>query len=163
MTTAKNLIHQSIEMGLMVTRAYVEDLTDADLLVRSVPGSNHIAWQLGHLIGSVRGMLASLGAPTPALPDGFEAAYTRETSASDDLATFATKAQYLGLMDQMKTASLAAVDATPDEKLDAPGPEAMREYAPTVGAVLLLLGSHWLMHAGQFVPIRRKLGKPPLF
>ena len=27
----------------------------------------------------------------------------------------------------------------------------------------MLLGTHWLMHAGQFVPIRRKLGKPPLF
>jgi len=26
-----------------------------------------------------------------------------------------------------------------------------------------VLGSHWMMHAGQFVPIRRKLGKPPLF
>ena len=47
--------------------------------------------------------------------------------------------------------------------LDKPGPESMREYAPTVASVLMLLGSHWLMHAGQFVPIRRKLGKPPLF
>ena len=26
-----------------------------------------------------------------------------------------------------------------------------------------LLGTHWLMHVGQFVPIRRKLGKSPLF
>ena len=111
-----------------VTRAYVEDLTDAELLVRSVPGSNHIAWQLGHMIGSVRGMLAGLGRQAPALPDGFEAAYTPETSASDDPAKFATKAQYLSLMDQMKAASLAAVEATPESELDAPGPESMREY-----------------------------------
>ena len=163
MSAAKNLLRQSIEMGHFVTRAYVEDLTDADLLVRSVPGSNHIAWQLGHLIGSVRGMLSGLGQQAPALPDGFAAAYTRETSASDDPAKFATKAQYLSLMDQMKAASLAAVEATPESELDNPGPEAMRDYAPTVGAVLMLLGTHWLMHAGQFVPIRRKLGKPPLF
>jgi hypothetical protein len=163
MTAAKNILRQSIEMGHMVTRAYVEDLTDAELLVRSVPGSNHIAWQLGHMIGSVRGMLTGLGRPAPALPDGFEAAYKRETSASDDPARFATKAQYLSLMDQMKAASLAAVDATPESDLDAPGPEAMRDHAPTVGSVLMLLGTHWLMHAGQFVPIRRKLGKPPLF
>jgi len=27
----------------------------------------------------------------------------------------------------------------------------------------MLLGNHPVMHAGQFVPIRRKLGKPPLF
>jgi uncharacterized damage-inducible protein DinB len=163
MSTAKNLLRQSIEMGHFVSRAYVDDLTDAELLVRSVPGSNHIAWQLGHMIGSVRGMLTALGRETPALPDGFEAAYKHDTAASDDPAKFAAKAQYLALMDRMKAASLAAVEATPESELDAPGPESMREYAPTLGAVLMLLGTHWLMHAGQFVPIRRKLGKPPLF
>ena len=36
----------------------------------------------------------------------------------------------------------------------------MREYAPTVGAVLNLIGVHDLMHAGQFVPVRRMHGKP---
>ena len=163
MSTAKNLLRQSIEMGHFVTRAYVEDLTDAELLVRSVPGSNHIAWQLGHIIGSVRVFIAALGRDAPILPDGFEAAHNREAAASDDPGKFATKAQYLALMDRMKAASLAAVEATPESELDAPGPESMREYAPTVGAVLMLLGTHWLMHAGQFVPIRRKLGKPPLF
>jgi hypothetical protein len=39
----------------------------------------------------------------------------------------------------------------------------MREYAPTIAAVLTLLGTHWLMHAGQFVPIRRKLGRPAMY
>ena len=87
----------------------------------------------------------------------------RETAASDDPAKFRKKAEYLALMDQMKAASLAAVDATPEADLDKPGPEMMREYAPTVAAMLMVLGTHWLMHAGQFVPIRRKLGKPPLF
>ena len=163
MTAAKNLLHQSIEMGHMVTRAYVDDLTDAELLVRSVPGANHIAWQLGHMIGSVGGMLTALGRQSPALPDGFEAAHNRETSANDDPAKFASKAQYVSLMEQMKAASLAAVDATPESELDKPGPESMRQYAPTVGSVLMLLGTHWLMHAGQFVPVRRKLGKAAMF
>lgn len=163
MTAAKNILHQSIEMGHMVTRAYVDDLTDAELFVRSVPGSNHIAWQLGHMIGSVRGMLTGLGRQAPALPEGFQAAHTKATSSSDDPTKFPKKAEYVSLLDQMKAASLAAVDATPEGDLDKPGPEAMREYAPTVGSVLLLLGTHCLMHAGQFVPIRRKLGKPPLF
>ena len=163
MTAAKNLLHQSVEMGHMITQYYVQDLTDEELLVRSVPGSNHIAWQLGHMICAVRGMLAALGRETQALPDGFEATYNKETAASDDPATFVAKEQYLALMEQVKADSLAAIDAMPESDLGKPGPEAMREYAPTIGAVLLLLGSHWVMHAGQFVPIRRKLGKPPLF
>jgi hypothetical protein len=161
--TPKDLIRQTIEWSHFLIHMYLEDLSDADLLVRSVPEANHIAWQLGHMVGAVPHILAGLGRTPPPLPEGFEAAYTRETAGSDDPAKFAKKAQYLALMDQMKAASLAAVDETPDNELDAPGPEAMREYAPTVASVLMLLGTHWLMHAGQFVPIRRKLGKPPLF
>ena len=147
----------------MLTNAYVADLTDADLLVRSVPGSNHIAWQMGHLILSTQHMLSALGQPPPELPPGFDKAYTAETSASDDPKKFATKQQYLDLADKMKQASLKAIDDTPEDTLDRPGPEAMREYAPTVASVLMMLGNHWTMHAGQFVPIRRKLNKPPLF
>jgi hypothetical protein len=160
---AKDAIRQVIEWSHMVTQSYVADLTDADLLVRSVPATNHIAWQLGHMVGGTRMMLGALGREPPPVPAGFEAAHSRETAASDDPAKFRTKAEYLALMDQVKTASLAAVDATPEADLDKPGPEGMREYAPTVAAVLMVLGTHWLMHAGQFVPIRRKLGKPPLF
>jgi fermentation-respiration switch protein FrsA (DUF1100 family) len=161
--TAKDLLRQSIEFGHRVTRGFVEDLTDAELLVRSVPTANHIAWQLGHSIASTRRLLLAVGRQAPVLPEGFEAAYTKETSASDDPAKFATKAQYLALMEQMKAASLAAVDATPEADLDLPAPERMRQRMPTVGVVLLMLGAHWTVHAGQFVPIRRKLGKPPLF
>lgn len=163
MTTAKDILRQGTEFAHMVVHAYVEDLTDADLLVRSVPGTNHIAWQLGHLIAATHYMVTELGHPAPALPKGFAEGYTKETAALDDPARFASKAEYLALADQMKAATLAAIDATPDSALDQPGPEAMRDYAPTVLAGLMLLGNHWLLHAGQFVPVRRKLGKAPLF
>jgi hypothetical protein len=163
MSAAKNILRGAIESAHWITRAYVEDLADADLLARSVPGSNHIAWQLGHMLGATLGMLDAIGGETFALPDGFVEAHSPETAASDDPAAFATKAEYLSLMDQAKATSLAAVEATPEADLDKPGPESMREYAPTIGAVLMLLGTHWLMHIGQFVPIRRKLGKKPLF
>jgi len=160
---AKDILRQVVEFGHMVVRLYISDLSDAELLVRSVPGSNHIAWQMGHMITGTQHMLKALGQPAPDLPAGFEAAYTHETSASDDPAKFAAKAEYLALAEEMKTASLKAIDATPESALDQPGPESMRQYAPTVASVLTILGNHWLMHSGQFIPIRRKLGKKPLF
>ncbi len=161
--TTKDLLRQLVEFGHEITQSYVADLNDADLLVRSVPESNHIAWQLGHQISSVSHILKALGHAGLALPEGFEAAYTRETSKSDKPADFAPKAKYLALMEQAKTASLDTVDATPDAALDNPGPESMRAFLPTVGAALGILGTHWLMHAGQFVPIRRKLGRKAMF
>jgi hypothetical protein len=160
---AKDTIREVVEFSYMVVHSYVDDLPDGALMVRVVPRANHIAWQLGHMIAGTQQMIAALGHSPPPLPKGFAEKYTKETSASDDPAQFAGKAECLALVDQMKAATLAVIDATPEASLDQPAPEEMREYAPTVGSALLILGSHWLMHAGQFVPIRRKLGKPPLF
>jgi uncharacterized damage-inducible protein DinB len=160
---AKDAIRQNTEFGHMLTRYYLEDLSDADLFIRSVPGTNHVAWALGHIITGDAEMLKLLGYVAPALPSGFAPAYTKETASSDDPSKFHSKDEYLKLMEQTKAAVLAAIDATPDEQLGQPGPEPMREYAATVLAALMMFGHHWLMHAGQFVPIRRKLGRPPLF
>ncbi len=78
--TAKNILKEVVEFGHMVTQYYVSDLSDAELLVRSVPGSNHIAWQMGHMIISTHHMLKGLGHSAPDLPAGFAEAYTAETS-----------------------------------------------------------------------------------
>jgi hypothetical protein len=159
----KKHIRWQVEQNFWITNAYVEDLADADLFLRPVPGMNHIAWQLGHLITSTHGMLAGIGQPTPALPAGFAESYSKEMAACDDRSKFATKDVYLDLSAKIKEATLAAIDAVPESKLDDPGPESMREYAPTVAAVLAIAGAHWLMHSGQFVAVRRKLGKPAMF
>jgi hypothetical protein len=160
---AKDVIKNSAEFSWMLVCQYVSDFTDAELLVRAVPESNHIAWQFGHMIAGTAHMLSMLGQPAPTLPEGFAEAHGRDANKSDDPKQFAPKAQYVALAEQMKAATKAAVDATPDGDMDKPGPEAMRAYAPTVGAALSILGAHPMMHAGQFVTVRRKLGKPILF
>ena len=156
---AKDVIRYNLGMSRMVLRTYLEDLDDAELLRRSVPQANHIAWQLGHLIVSEREMIAALGHDMPELPAGFAEAHSPDNCGCDDAGRFCKKAEYLDLLETMRQATLAALDATPDEVLDNPSPERMRDYAPTVGAVFSLMALHELMHAGQFVPVRRMLGK----
>lgn len=158
--TAKDAIRTNIEMGSVVTGMYLADLSDADLRVRSLPGTNPIAWQLGHLIASEREMIAALGHAMPELPAGFAQAHAKESAGSDEPARFATKDEYLSLLRTMHDATLRALAATPDADLDKPAPEAMRSYAPTVGAVFNVIGQHELLHAGQFVAVRRRLNKP---
>jgi hypothetical protein len=161
--TTKDAIKNTIDTGHEVLTAYVGDMTDADLRVRSVPEANHTAWQLGHLIASEHQMMSQLGHRMPQLPAGFAESYTNETSKSNDPAKFHKKDEYLALMAKQREATLAALDAIPEADFDKPSPEPMRDYAPTVGAAFNLIGMHQLMHAGQFVPVRRKLGKPVLF
>lgn len=46
----KDVFIRTIEQAAWITGTYLDDLTDGDLLIRPVPGMNHVAWQLGHLI-----------------------------------------------------------------------------------------------------------------
>jgi DinB superfamily len=144
---------------------YVSDLSDADLLVRPVPGANHIAWQLGHLIVGEPFLVRSeiSDAAYPDLPAGFAEQYTKETSVSDKPGDFRTKAEYIDLSKKIRAATLAAIDKLSDADLDRACTGRMAQFAPKLANLLLLVSNHTMMHTGQFTVVRRKLGKPVLF
>ena len=98
----------------------------------------------------------------PDLPPGFADNYTDETSRSDDPKLLATKAQYFLLWETNRAAILTALDAMSEAELAEPVPESMHRYADTVAAAFRHVGTHELMHAGQLVAVRRRLGKPVL-
>lgn len=156
----KDLLRYNINLSHGVTKAYLDDVTDDEMLVRAVPGSNHLAWQLGHLVASERSLLEAIGADVPDLPDGFAETHGKENVGSDDPSEFLSKAEYFQLMERMHKAAEAKIDATDEAGLDAPTPENLRSFLPTVGSILLMAGSHEMMHSGQIAAIRRKLGKP---
>jgi hypothetical protein len=160
---AKDAIRSSANVSMMVLKSYVSDLDDSELLMRPTKGCNHIAYQLGHLISSEVELL-EIAAPGKGigLPKGFAEAYSKERAGDDDPAHFRDKATYLELFDKVREATLAALDAYPESDLDKEAPEEMRSFCPTMGDVFTLIATHPLMHAGQFVILRRQLGKPVL-
>lgn len=158
---AKDSIRGTMDMCLHVLKAYFEDMTDAELMHRPGPGCQHLAWQLGHLISSEAHLLNAVCPGAAAeLPAGFSEQHSKEMKDCDDASKFCTKQQYLDLFDTARAATLAALEALPESRLDEPGPESMRSYCPTVGSLFGMIGTHPMMHAGQFVPVRRALGKP---
>jgi hypothetical protein len=144
---------------------YIEDLSDADLLVRPVPGANHLAWQIGHLIHSevmlVKGQLPDTSYPE--LPAGFREAHAGDAVKRDGPTGFLGRDQYLSLFEKVRDSTIAAVGKLTEADLDRPTQGRMAEFAPTLGSWLLLVANHTLMHGGQFSVLRRKLGKPVLF
>ena len=157
-------IKSSIDIADMISKSYLEDLTDEEMMHRPADQCNHIKWQLGHLIGSdfqmVNGCCEGV---LPALPDGFVDKYTKETASSDAADAFHSKAELMDLFQQQRSAVFAALEKLTPEDLDQPTPEAMQSYAPTVGSAFAMLGIHWTMHSGQWAVIRRQLGRAPLF
>ena len=147
-----------------ISTSYLNDLSDADLLVRPVPGANHIAWQLGHLIAGENMMInETCPGSMPALPAGFAEKYSNDTAGSDDRGAFLSKDEYLRLYRQQREATLKALDTLSEADFDRPAPEQFRSFCPSVGAMFNTQATHWLMHAGQWAIVRRKLGHKPLF
>jgi len=161
---AREAIKSSIDPAQMCCNMYLEDMTDDDLMRRPHPDCNHTNWQLGHLILSDHQMVSAVApGKMPSLPDGFDQMYAKDTASCDDRAAFLQKDELLKLAGEQLTAALAALAECSDEDLDAPSPEPVNSYAPTAGAAFAMLGSHWMMHSGQWVVVRRQLGRPPLF
>lgn len=161
---AVELLRKSAGMSMMVMRSYVEDLDDATWMRRPGPGCNHIAWQIGHLISFEASTMELLmpGAGSE-LPPGFAEQHSKATAGIDDPSKFLTKPQYLDLFERVRAKTLTAFDKLQESDLDKPAPEAFRQFFPTAGDIYLLIANHPLMHAGQFIPIRRSLGLPAKF
>lgn len=161
---AKDAVRRSIASPDQIVDRYLGDLTDADLMTRPVPGANHIAWQLGHLIKAEHELIERVAPGSmPPLPAGFAEQYTNDTAGLDDPKAFLTKEEYLRLLKEQRAGTLAALDKMSDADLDRATPPPLDAYFPKLVDIFLLQGMHRTMHAGQWAVARRKLGKPPLF
>src|SRR5258708_3247093 len=96
------VIQRALKGTAQSLNMYLADMSDADLLVRTSPNANHIAWQLGHLVFAEgfldKGVLPN--AKYPELPAGFDAKHKKETAGKDT--GFGTKAEYLNLFNKAR-------------------------------------------------------------
>ena|SRR5438105_4372803 len=148
-----------------ILKMTLADFSDHEMLARPVPGANHAAWQLGHLIGSAAFMLKEV-APAGVVPDSaaqYREKYDGKSAGVDDPAHFAKKSDLLEVFAQIHDAISTWVKTLTPNDLNRPAPGRIAEYAPTLGHVVLMIGGHVMMHVGQMQVIRRKLGKPLLF
>ena len=159
-----DLIANNLAGNFEMLKHHLADFSDADMLVRPVPGANHALWQLGHLL-FFETMLCGLYAPqaAPKLPDDAKDVYGKAGASIDDAARFIKKVDALKLLGQAHAALVAWAKTLAEADLAKPSPEAFRGWVPTVGDLVLGIAIHTTMHGGQIQVIRRKLGKPHLF
>src|SRR5438105_8273408 len=103
----KDAMKHSLKSTQNMLEMYLSDLSDADLLVRPVPGANHIAWQIGHLIQSERSIILGElpSAAYPELPAGFTDKHDNKNAKDDGPAGFGTKDDYLNLFGKVRQAT----------------------------------------------------------
>ena len=161
MTTAE-ILADNIKRSKGMTENLLADFTEEQMLYRPAKGANHAMWQLGHLAGSTWGMISGCD-PTVKSPVSDETRFKKDTAGVDDPAKFPKKAEVMKMFGEAMDAAAAWVGKQSEADLAKPGPEKLKNFAPTVGQVALLLGSHPMMHVGQYTVARRALGKPVLF
>lgn len=147
-----------------VIEMHVKDLTDQEMTTRPVPTANNAIWQLGHLVTSTAYFASGIpGVNVPSFPPDWKDKFGKPGSTIDDPKAFPSKDQLLQALKSQIDAMAAAVRKLKPADLDAPAPEGIRGFAPTVGVLIGVTAPHWMMHVGQFQVIRRKLGKPVMF
>jgi uncharacterized damage-inducible protein DinB len=154
----RELLLENLCEARQISRRLLDGLSDAELRMRPAPGTNTIAWQLGHLVVSERAMLAPANVIFPDLPAGFAARHAKAAAGRDDKTGLLSHSAYLALLEETRSATLAAVGRFSAEDLNR---ETGIPYAPTTAAVLRALVHHELMHAGQWTIVRRLAGLPP--
>jgi uncharacterized damage-inducible protein DinB len=161
---AHDAIKTGWQMADFISTGYISDLSEQELMHRPAPKANHIAWQLGHLVAAEHKMVEDcFPGSMPKLPAGFAEKYAKETASSDDPADFVKKDEVLKIYQEQRAGAEAKLNSLSEADLDKATPEAMQGYAPTVGSLFSLLGTHWVMHAGQWAVVRRQLGRDPMF
>ncbi|QDU78598.1 DinB superfamily protein [Polystyrenella longa] len=156
-------IKKSLVTPTQLVNVYLSDLSDDDLLLKPAEGINPINWQVGHLIASEHQLIEAIAPGSmPALPEGFTEIYDRKNSSGDDTSAFLPKEELVKLMNEQREGTLAVLAKMSDEDLMKPGPEQLQQIGETVGSIFAMQGTHWTMHAGQWVIVRRQQGKPVL-
>ncbi|MEZ6046156.1 MAG: DinB family protein [Planctomycetaceae bacterium] len=153
-------IKKSLVVPEHIVKAYLEDLSDDEFKLRPAEGINSINWQVGHLIASEHQLIEAIcPGSMPALPEGFVELYDRANSDKDDLDLY-SKEKLMTLMKEQRAGTLSALEKLSDEELMKPAPERLQRIGETIGAIFAMQGTHWSMHAGQWVLVRRQTGKP---
>jgi hypothetical protein len=160
----KDGIRSSLQVADFVAFGYLSDLTEQEMLMRPVPDANHVAWQLGHVVWAERSLVeAALPGSMPAMPEGFAECHSKGTACSDDPQAFLTKEGYLALAKTVRAGTLNALEQLSAEDFDKPVSGKVPPFVKRVGDCFVVIGPHWVGHAGQWVVLRRKLGRPRQF
>jgi hypothetical protein len=160
----KDAVRSSLAIADFLVNGYLADITAEELLDRPVPTANHIAWQLGHLIMAERHLVeVSVSGSMPELPAGWSDRYGRGQPVTDNPADYLSKGDYLQLAKDIRAATLKTLERLAPADFDKPISGSAPPWVKKAGDAFVTIGGHWILHAGQWVVLRRKLRREVMF
>lgn len=154
-------ILNSMSLRIRDIRSLVADLDEEQMTAQPVPGMNHPAWTIGHVVYSFQAIGEELGIE-PWLSEEWIALFGQGRALADDPKVYPNKQELLTALDDGQERIVRTLKATSDETLAGPLPDVRyREMFPTLGhAVMNCLAGHLAIHVGQLGAWRRAMRLP---
>ncbi len=163
MAGPKDVILGQFQFGQMLFDKFTGDLSDADYFRLPMPGTNHVAWVMGHIActedwasGLVTGNKQRIPATTHELFNG-------SSKAVADASLYPSRKDLDELFKGARANTVEVLAAFDETRWDEPSPEgAPKDMIPTLGSLWNLLGVHQFWHIGHITVCRVALGKKPV-
>lgn len=166
-----NVIADSLQLSLSYAERLLKDISPQQFARFAAPGgktveSNHPAFTVGHLSLYGPRILTQLGRTPTALPEGFEAKFSKDAHCTDDVSgeNYPPMETITNAFFEGYQAAMIALRETPDAALQQANPieGRMADLFPSLGSLHnFYAGGHLMMHLGQVSAWRRMSGLGP--
>lgn len=154
-------ITRSVRTARDMTLGLVADVPPEQWTFQPLPGVNHVAWCLLHLLLAEDWGPTALGDPRRLWGDRYGSLVAQGPIA--DPAAYPDAATVLNGLRQTHERFLALLEGVSDADLDRPTSGAISQFAPDLGTLLYSHVWHEGFHGGQIAVVRKALGLPPKF
>jgi hypothetical protein len=89
--------------------------------------------------------------------------HVKDAATSDNAADFLKKNEYLELLKTTRADTLKALDNLQEADFDRPVSGRVPPFVKRAGDCFVTAAGHWVLHAGQWVVVRRALGRERRF
>lgn len=142
--------------------ALLAGVPDERLFARAGGAGNHAMWVMGHIAATDAFILGALGAPVPALPQGFDELFGGGSKVLDDPGAYPSRDEVAEALRSSRDALVRWAELLDEAGLRTPMPEDLRPIAPDAITAIIALCAHEMFHAGQIASVRAAAGLPPV-
>ncbi|MEZ6094609.1 MAG: DinB family protein [Pirellulaceae bacterium] len=163
--TTVDYIRKGLELSRKMALGLIDDMQDAPLQTPTSRGGNHPWWILGHLTYAEANLLEHVIRGNDNPLGEWSGAFGARQEVGEDASKYPSWEDVRKKNDEVRANTLAFLDTLSDADLAKPTkncPEGREDVLGTVGACLMLMTLHPMMHYGQVADARRMAGRERL-
>ena len=156
----KDLYKHQFEMGRLMLREMIKDMSPEEMNKPPVPGGNDPLWSIAHItISEARGLYGRIRRQANPL-ESWEPLFSRGSTPSGNRKDYPSQDEVWARFEEVRGELLTFIESVSEADLDKPT-DVDHPLFSTVGKVLGSLALHQSFHAGQIAVARKALGKKP--